>query len=143
MAKGETSGNTLDLKQLITDCDKDSLIALAQPNGPTCHLGTTSCFPESNFNQRHFISILESVIASRKDADASESYTAQLFAKGMNKIAQKVGEEGVEVALAGVAEDDAALLGESADLLFHLIVLLQARGLTLNDVMNTLIERHK
>nr|WP_198674994.1 bifunctional phosphoribosyl-AMP cyclohydrolase/phosphoribosyl-ATP diphosphatase HisIE [Aliidiomarina taiwanensis] len=143
--KGETSGNTLDLVELTADCDRDALLALVRPQGPTCHLGSTSCWQTQTplatapYTQ---LATLEQTIAARKQAAAPDtSYTAQLFAEGVQRCAQKVGEEGVEVALAGVVEDDAALLNESADLLYHLLVLLQARNLSLADVSKVLATR--
>lgn len=136
--KGETSGNTLDLVSLQADCDSDTLLVQAHPNGPTCHLGATSCFPEAPGN---LLSDLDALIAMRERERPDGSYTTKLFASGVNRIAQKVGEEGVETALAGVAQDDAALLGESADLLYHLLVLLRARGLSFNAVNRVLAQR--
>jgi len=141
--KGETSGNTLDVVQVLTDCDKDSLLIAANPNGPTCHLGTESCFPEQKLTQQNFISYLERYIAERKNDSPEESYTARLLAKGTTKVAQKVGEEGVEVALAAVAETKEDLLGECADLFYHTLVLLQDKGVALSEVMEVLQERHR
>lgn len=140
--KGETSGRTLDLVSIAADCDRDALLVRARPNGPTCHTGTRSCFGEAPGPASGFLGRLDAVVASRAEADPAESYTARLLAKGVLKCAQKVGEEGVETALAGAAEDDAALLGEAADLVFHLTVLLRARGLSLADVAGTLERRH-
>ena len=141
--KGETSNHTLDLVELSTDCDSDSLIALAKPNGPTCHLGNETCWDEEAQPQLAFLSDLEQVIASRKGAEPESSYTARLYAKGVKRIAQKVGEEGVECALAATAGDKEELICESADLLYHLTVLLQSMDLEMNDVINKLKERHK
>ncbi len=141
--KGETSGNFLYVKQVLTDCDKDSLLITCEPIGPTCHLGTESCFVEQNLSQQNFLSQLEQVIASRKDESPEKSYTAQLLAKGTTKIAQKVGEEGVEVALAAVAETKEDLLGECADLFYHTLVLLQDQNIQLNEVMAVLQQRHQ
>ncbi|EWH09617.1 phosphoribosyl-ATP pyrophosphatase/phosphoribosyl-AMP cyclohydrolase [Catenovulum agarivorans DS-2] len=141
--KGETSNHTLDLVELSTDCDSDSLIALAKPNGPTCHLGNETCWDEEGQPQLAFLSDLEQVIASRKGAEPESSYTARLYAKGVKRIAQKVGEEGVECALAATAGDKEELICESADLLYHLTVLLQSMDLEMNDVINKLKERHK
>ncbi len=141
--KGETSGHFLLVKQIITDCDKDSLLITCEPIGPTCHLGTESCFVEQNLSQQNFLSQLEQVIASRKNESPENSYTAQLFARGTTKIAQKVGEEGVEVALAAVAETKEDLLGECADLFYHTLVLLQDKNIQLSEVMAVLQQRHQ
>jgi len=141
--KGESSKNFLQVSQVITDCDNDSLLVLCRPQGPTCHLGTESCFPEQPLTKQNFISHLEQVISERAKQPVDESYTARLLDKKINKVAQKVGEEGVEVALAGVAETDEELLGECADLFYHTLVLLKKRGLKLSDVNEVLIERHK
>ena len=141
--KGETSSNYLNVSQVLTDCDKDSLLIACLPDGPTCHLGTESCFPEQKLSQQNFLSQLEQVIASRKNDAPEESYTASLFAKGTTKIAQKVGEEGVEVALAAVAETKEDLLGECADLFYHTLVLLQDKGIALSEVMEVLQKRHQ
>lgn len=141
--KGETSNNTLQLIDISTDCDKDSILVLAKANGPTCHLGVTSCWNHAELPDLSFIAELESVIASRKNAPADSSYTASLYAKGVKRIAQKVGEEGVETALAATVQDLEELKNESADLLYHLIVLLQASELSLSDVVSTLKARHK
>ncbi len=140
--KGETSGNFLEVKQIITDCDQDSLLIACQPIGPSCHLGTESCFPEQKLSQQNFLSQLEQVIESRKNEDPKDSYTAHLFSRGTTKIAQKVGEEGVEVALAAVAETKEDLLGECADLFYHTLVLLQDKNIELSEVMNILQQRH-
>ena len=137
--KGESSGNTLELLSIETDCDRDSLLVLARPHGPTCHTGAVSCFTQAPHDA---VAALDAVVAQRQAADSDASYTRRLFDAGIARIAQKVGEEGVETALAGVVQDDAALLGESADLLFHLIVLLRARGLSLDDATAVLEERH-
>jgi len=140
--KGETSGNFLNVTQVLTDCDNDSLLIACRPMGPTCHLGTDSCFPEQNLTQQNFLSELEQVIASRKDEDPETSYTAHLFSRGTTKIAQKVGEEGVEVALAAVAETKEDLLGECADLFYHTLVLLQDKNIAMSEVMAVLQQRH-
>ena len=140
--KGETSGNFLKVKQVLTDCDKDSLLLACEPIGPACHLGTESCFPEQKLSQQNFLSQLEQVIASRKGDSPEESYTAHLFSRGTTKIAQKVGEEGVEVALAAVAETKEDLLGECADLFYHTLVLLQDKNIELSEVMSVLQKRH-
>ncbi|WP_088329187.1 bifunctional phosphoribosyl-AMP cyclohydrolase/phosphoribosyl-ATP diphosphatase HisIE [Lacimicrobium sp. SS2-24] len=141
--KGESSGHTLDLVELSTDCDQDALIALALPNGPTCHLGTPSCWHQGATPALTFVAELEQLLAQRKHASADSSYTASLYAKGIKRIAQKVGEEGVETALAATVQDLDELKNESADLLYHLIVLLQASNLNLSDVIQVLQERHQ
>ncbi|GHG02764.1 bifunctional phosphoribosyl-AMP cyclohydrolase/phosphoribosyl-ATP diphosphatase HisIE [Thalassotalea marina] len=140
--KGETSGNYLKVKQILTDCDKDSLLLSCEPIGPSCHLGTESCFPEQQLTTQNFLSQLEQVIATRQQNAPDNSYTAQLFAKGTTKIAQKVGEEGVEVALAAVAETKQDLLGECADLFYHTLVLLRDKNIELSEVMDVLQKRH-
>ena len=140
--KGETSGDGLKLVSLATDCDRDALLVRALPDGPTCHLGTKSCFGDAPGPQIGFIGALQTIIAQRSSAEPSESYVARLLAKGVLKTAQKVGEEGVETALAGAAQDDEALLNEAADLVFHLSVLLKARGRTLGEVADVLEARH-
>lgn len=141
--KGETSGNFLNVKQILSDCDKDSLLIACDPIGPSCHLGTESCFPEQKLSQQNFLSQLEQVIESRKNDAPEDSYTAHLFSRGTTKIAQKVGEEGVEVALAAVAETKDDLLGECADLFYHTLVLLQDQNIDLTEVMNVLQKRHE
>ena len=140
--KGEESGNSLNLVEITSDCDDDSLLVLVNPIGPTCHKGTETCWADSQSADMSFIAELESVIASRKGADPDSSYTAHLYSKGIKRIAQKVGEEGVETALAATVKDLEELKNESADLLYHLIVLLQASDLNLNDVIKVLKERH-
>ena len=137
--KGESSGNVLQLVDLCTDCDGDTLLVRARPAGPTCHLGRTSCFPDAPGD---FLRELDALVATRARERPAGSYTTRLFAAGVRAIAQKVGEEGVETALAAVAQDDAALTGEAADLVYHLLVLLQARGLRWEDVAATLRVRH-
>ena len=141
--KGESSHNTLELVDISVDCDLDSILVLANANGPTCHTGTVSCWSESERSSLGFIAELENVIASRKNAPADSSYTASLYASGIKRIAQKVGEEGVETALAATVKDLEELKNESADLLYHLIVLLQASGLSLDEVVKVLKNRHK
>ncbi|HZV39018.1 MAG TPA: bifunctional phosphoribosyl-AMP cyclohydrolase/phosphoribosyl-ATP diphosphatase HisIE [Pseudoxanthomonas sp.] len=138
--KGESSGHFLDLVDVRADCDDDTLLVLARPHGPTCHLGRASCFPDAPGG---FLVELDALIAQRERERPQGSYTTKLFEAGVRRIAQKVGEEGVETALAAVAQDDAALLGESADLLYHLIVLLRSRGLSLDDAIAVLRERHR
>jgi len=140
--KGETSGNFLNVCQVLTDCDQDSLLIACRPIGPSCHLGTESCFPEQKLSQQNFLSHLEQVIASKRNESPETSYTASLFAEGTTKMAQKVGEEGVEVALAAVAETKEDLLGECADLFYHTLVLLQNKDVELSEVMAVLQKRH-
>ena len=138
--KGETSGHLLDLVAIEADCDRDTLLVQARPRGPTCHLGRDSCFATAPSN---FLAELDALIATRDRKRPAGSYTTRLFDDGVRAIAQKVGEEGVETALAAVVQDDAALCGEAADLLFHLLVLLRARGLSLNDAVEMLRQRHR
>ena len=140
--KGETSGNTLVLKDIEIDCDRDTLLVKALPKGPTCHTGSWTCFGETPGPDIGFLATLQTVIEARANDDPETSYTARLLSKGTLKVAQKVGEEGVETALAGAAESDEALLNESADLLYHLSVLLKARGLKLQDAVAILKDRH-
>lgn len=141
--KGETSGNTLDLVSVAADCDFDSLLVLANPNGPTCHTGVESCWFEGNTPSFTFLADLERLLAARKGADPKSSYTASLYNKGIKRIAQKVGEEGVETALAATVHDKEELKNEAADLLYHLTVLLQASDMSLNDALSVLRERQK
>ena len=136
--KGATSGNALDLVAIHADCDRDALLVLARPRGPVCHLGTPTCFGERALT---FPAKLEQVIAERVSADPSASYTARLLASGRARVAQKVGEEGVEVALAARAGTDDEVLSESADLIYHLLVLLRARGLSWGRVIRELEAR--
>ena len=136
--KGESSGDVLDLVHIETDCDADTLLLQARPQGPTCHLQRPSCFPTAPADT---LAVLDALVATRERERPAGSYTTRLFEGGVRGIAQKVGEEGVETALAGVVQDDEALLGESADLLFHLIVLLRARGLSLADAKRVLEAR--
>ncbi|WP_318514657.1 bifunctional phosphoribosyl-AMP cyclohydrolase/phosphoribosyl-ATP diphosphatase HisIE [Photobacterium leiognathi] len=144
--KGETSGNVLQLKSIQLDCDQDTLLVQVDPIGPTCHLNTTTCFDSDESGAQPpslvFLHQLEQLLASRKGADPESSYTASLYAHGTKRISQKVGEEGVEVALAATSGDKAELVCESADLIYHLLVLLQDQGLSLSDVTNKLQERH-
>jgi len=144
--KGETSGNTLQLVDVEADCDADSLLVRARPVGPTCHRNTTTCFGDGTPPVGAgigFLSQLEQVIAARIADSPEGSYTAKLYASGIKRIAQKVGEEGVETALAAQSGDDAELVSESADLLFHLALLLKARGLSLDAVAAELAARHR
>lgn len=139
--KGETSGNFLNLVDLAADCDKDTLLVTVNAEGPACHLGTTSCFGDLQ-SRWQFLRDLEVLLASRKGADPATSYTASLYARGTKRIAQKVGEEGVETALAATVHDREELRNEAADLVYHLLVLLQAENLELADVIDILRERH-
>ncbi|MGC9400902.1 bifunctional phosphoribosyl-AMP cyclohydrolase/phosphoribosyl-ATP diphosphatase HisIE [Vibrio genomosp. F10] len=143
--KGETSGNVLQLVNISLDCDNDTLLVKANPIGPTCHTGTTTCWDADKQEESQMVWLhqLEQLLAARKDADPESSYTASLYARGTKRISQKVGEEGVEVALAATSGDKAELVCESADLIYHLMVLLQDQGLSMNDVVNKLKERHK
>jgi phosphoribosyl-ATP pyrophosphohydrolase/phosphoribosyl-AMP cyclohydrolase len=138
--KGETSGNTLRLVSVEADCDNDTLLVHARPQGPTCHLGRASCFPQAPGD---FLAELDGFLRQRAAERPEGSYTTRLFDGGIRGIAQKVGEEGVETALAAVVQDDAALLGEAADLAYHLLVLLRARGLGLRELTETLRARHR
>lgn len=140
--KGESSGHVLTLKLIRIDCDADTLLVQADPHGPTCHLGTSSCFGEAVQPPLGFLAELDALVAQRHAERPEGSYTATLFEGGMRRMAQKVGEEGVETALAAVVQDDAELLGEAADLIFHLTVVLRARGLSLADVTALLTKRH-
>lgn len=140
--KGETSGNVLRLHGIHADCDADALLLLAEPAGPTCHTGQASCFGEAS-PALAFLAELDALIAHRRSEPAAGSYTSRLLAAGTRRIAQKVGEEGVETALAAVAQDDEALAGEAADLIYHLLVLLAARGLGLGRVVEVLRARHR
>jgi phosphoribosyl-ATP pyrophosphohydrolase/phosphoribosyl-AMP cyclohydrolase len=143
--KGETSGNGLELAGIRLDCDADTLLVLARPLGPTCHTGTRSCFGDellTDAEQLAFLADLERVIATRISAAPEGSYTAALYGKGVRRVAQKVGEEGLEVALAGAGEPDPQLVGESADLLYHLLVLLRSREVPFLAVIAELRQRH-
>ncbi|WP_109393516.1 bifunctional phosphoribosyl-AMP cyclohydrolase/phosphoribosyl-ATP diphosphatase HisIE [Proteus terrae] len=140
--KGETSGNFLKLVNIYPDCDNDTLLILANPIGPTCHNGTESCFAPAQ-SQWGFLYELENLLRDRKNASPDSSYTARLYASGTKRIAQKVGEEGVETALAATVNDREELKNEASDLLYHLMVLLQDQSLSLSDVIGCLQERHK
>lgn len=142
--KGETSGHTLELASVRTDCDRDTLLVTANPAGPVCHLGTATCFGDGAAagSDLAFLSTLEGVIARRVADRPEDSYTARLHAEGPKRMAQKVGEEGLEVALAAVAETDDKLIAESADLIYHLLLLLASRGLRLERVVAELQSRH-
>ncbi|MGB6292328.1 MAG: bifunctional phosphoribosyl-AMP cyclohydrolase/phosphoribosyl-ATP diphosphatase HisIE [Vibrio anguillarum] len=143
--KGETSGHVLQLKNMALDCDNDTLLVKVNPIGPTCHTGTTTCWDNDAQEESQMVWLhqLEQLLAARKSADPDSSYTASLYARGTKRISQKVGEEGVEVALAATSGDNAELVCESADLIYHLLVLLQDQGLALSDVIDKLKERHK
>jgi len=142
--KGEESGNFLELVDIKNDCDSDTLLVSVNPVGPTCHKGTDTCWAEENTQTYGFLSTLEQIITSRKnDRENPDSYVASLFRKGINKIAQKVGEEAVETVIEAKDNDEELFLNESADLLFHYLILLQAKGYTLEDIVQTLQKRHK
>lgn len=143
--KGETSGHFLDVVSVQADCDRDSLLITADPKGPTCHTGAQSCFGDvlTDAQGVSFLTRLEAVIAQRIRDRPDGSYTARLWSEGPTRIAQKVGEEGVEVALAAVTQPDDRLIGESADLLFHLALLLKSRNLSLADAVKELEQRHR
>ena len=144
--KGETTGRTLDVVDIALDCDADTLLITAHPRGPACHNGTVTCFGDASrtaVGDIAFLATLETVIAQRATEKPEASYTARLLDKGITKVAQKVGEEGVETALAGAAEGEDKVVEESADLLFHLLVLLRARGVPLRDVIAKLESRHR
>ena len=142
--KGEESGHVLNLIDIKLDCDSDSLLIKVNPNGPTCHKGSDTCWNETNDNNYGFITKLEDTIESRvKSADSEKSYVASLFAKGINKVAQKVGEEAVELVIEAKDNNDELFLEEGADLLFHYLMLLQAKGFKLKDIVKVLEERHK
>ena len=140
--KGETTGRHLQLKSVFADCDNDALLIQAEPIGPTCHQGTRSCFGDGSEPGLAFLAVLDALVAQRARELPGGSYTTALFQEGVRRIAQKVGEEGVETALAASTGDDAELLDESADLLFHLIVLMRARGMSLSDIVDRLRTRH-
>ena len=143
--KGETTGHTLDVVDIVHDCDNDTLLITANPRGPACHNGTLTCFgdePRSAATGIAFLAKLEGVIAQRATEKPEASYTARLLDKGVARVAQKVGEEGVELALAGVNEPEQKVVGEAADLLFHVLVLLRARGIALREVVRELESRH-
>ncbi|MBC5831237.1 bifunctional phosphoribosyl-AMP cyclohydrolase/phosphoribosyl-ATP diphosphatase HisIE [Vibrio metschnikovii] len=143
--KGETSGHVLQLRNLALDCDQDTLLVKVNPIGPTCHTGTTTCWDGDSQEESQMVWLhqLEQLLAARQSADPESSYTASLYASGTKRIAQKVGEEGVEVALAAATGDKAELISESADLIYHLLVLLQDQGLALSDVIDKLKQRHQ
>jgi phosphoribosyl-ATP pyrophosphohydrolase/phosphoribosyl-AMP cyclohydrolase len=139
--KGETSGNHLEVVSITADCDADTLLIVARPAGPVCHTGADTCF--GGANRGDLIAELEDVIADRREHLKPDSHVSRLFAKGLNKIAQKVGEEAVEVVIAAKDDDLAAFKGEAADLFFHFLILLQAKGIHLRDVLEVLETRRK
>ncbi|OFX42093.1 MAG: bifunctional phosphoribosyl-AMP cyclohydrolase/phosphoribosyl-ATP diphosphatase [Bacteroidetes bacterium GWA2_40_15] len=139
--KGETSGNFLYVKEILTDCDNDSILIKAKPAGPTCHIGTNSCFGTDT--ARGFLYNLEQVINQRIDDDEKDSYTNKLYKKGINKVAQKVGEEAVELVIESKDNNDDLFKNEAADLLYHLLILLRAKGTSLQEIEEVLKERHK
>lgn len=141
--KGETSGNELLVKKIIIDCDQDTLLIKVEPTGPVCHTGKDTCFEEVNDRNADFLYTLEEIITNRKKSSPEESYTAKLFAGGLNKITQKVGEEATEVVIAALNEGDEAFKAEAADLIYHLLVLLSAKGITLREINSVLFNRHK
>lgn len=139
--KGEESGHVLELRSLAVDCDNDTLLIKAHPLGPVCHTGADTCWSERN-HADNFLFYLEDIIRLRKQASPESSYVAKLFSKGMNKIAQKVGEEAVETVIEAKDNNDELFLKESADLLFHYLILLNAKGFSLKEVIGILQERH-
>jgi len=139
--KGETSNNFLHVKRIAIDCDNDTILIKVKPDGPTCHTGDRSCF-KTEYNQ-NFILELENIIADRYENPVEGSYVNKLRKKGLNKIAQKVGEEGVETVIAALAETEVDMINESSDLIFHLLVLLREKGLTLETIAKNLEQRHK
>ena len=139
--KGEESGHHLQLRQMLIDCDNDTLLIKAEPKGPVCHTGADTCWSERN-HAEDFLFYLEEIINLRRNADPDTSYVARLFGKGVNKIAQKVGEEAVELVIEAKDENKDLFLGEAADLLFHFLILLNAKGYNLQSVINVLKERH-
>lgn len=141
--KGEESGNFLELVSIREDCDQDALLVKAIPHGPTCHKGTDTCWGEENSDQFGFLTALESVIRDRRKNAPENSYVSSLFSKGINKIAQKVGEEAVELVIESKDDSEELFLNESADLLFHYLILLQAKGYALSYVVEILKQRHK
>jgi len=138
--KGETSGNFLEVKEILLDCDQDTLLIKVKPNGPTCHTGSTSCF--GNQSKKGFVYELQQVISDRIDNNIESSYTNQLYRRGINKVAQKVGEEAVEVVIEAKDNNDELFKNESADLLYHYLILLKAKGFSLEDIEAVLRERH-
>jgi phosphoribosyl-ATP pyrophosphohydrolase/phosphoribosyl-AMP cyclohydrolase len=140
--KGETSGNFLYLKDIKIDCDNDTLLIQAKPAGPVCHTGTDTCWAEENKEGIEFLNVLEEVIEQRRSSTAEKSYTKSLFDKGINKIAQKVGEEAVELVIEAKDNNDELFVNEAADLMFHYLVLLNQKGFSLSDIVQVLKKRH-
>jgi phosphoribosyl-ATP pyrophosphohydrolase/phosphoribosyl-AMP cyclohydrolase len=142
--KGETSGHFLQVKTILVDCDQDTILIKANPIGPTCHTGADTCFFEKNEGKASFLNYLQKeIIRDRKNNPSESSYTSKLFKRGVNKIAQKVGEEAVELVIEAKDTNDALFKGEAADLLFHYLILLEQRGMDLDDIVGVLKERHK
>jgi len=141
--KGETSGNFLNLESMELDCDQDTLLVKARPIGPVCHTGADTCFNEKNKSKTAFIDNLRAIIKERKNNPSSKSYTSSLFASGINKVAQKVGEEAVEIVIEAKDDNKDLFLGEAADLLFHYLILLEAKEIEFDEVMEVLIQRHQ
>ena len=141
--KGEESGNFLELKDLLLDCDGDTILAKAQPVGPACHTGADTCFNESNKQKTGFIDYLRSVLKDRHDNPSEESYTSKLFARGINKVAQKVGEEAVELVIEAKDDNRDLFVGEASDLLYHYLVLLEAKQIPLEEIIGELESRHR
>ncbi len=141
--KGETSGNFLKVQQITVDCDGDTLLIKVNPVGPVCHTGADTCFGEKNNGKAAFLNYLKEIIRSRKEESAEKSYTASLFKKGINKVAQKVGEEAVELVIEAKDSNNDLFRGEAADLLFHFLVLLEQKSIDLDEVIDLLQQRHK
>ena len=141
--KGETSQNYLEVKEIMQDCDADTILVKVDPKGPTCHTGADTCFNEDNETNALFLHYLQQIIVDRKNSTAAKSYTKLLFDKGINKIAQKVGEEAVELVIEAKDSDENLFKNEAADLLFHLLVLLEAKDVKLGEVVDVLRQRHK
>jgi phosphoribosyl-ATP pyrophosphohydrolase/phosphoribosyl-AMP cyclohydrolase len=141
--KGETSGNFLSVQQVLIDCDNDSLLIKVIPEGPTCHTGTDTCWKEKNINKESFLNYLKAVIRERKLNPTDKSYTSSLLAKGTNKVAQKVGEEAVELVIEAMDKNNELFKNEAADLLFHFLILLEQKGVDLDEIITILEKRHK
>ncbi len=139
--KGEQSGNFLNLKSITVDCDNDTLLIKVQPQGPTCHTGSDTCFNEKNHSD-DFLTYLEQIIELRSKASPEESYVSRMLQKGINKVAQKVGEEAIELVIEAKDNDETLFLGEAADLMFHYLLLLNAKGFKLQQVIEVLQKRH-
>ncbi len=141
--KGEESGNFLNVKEILEDCDRDTLLIKVTPVGPVCHTGSDTCFDETNRSEAGFLNILQALIQQRKEEMPENSYTTRLFQEGINRIAQKVGEEAVELVIESKDSDDHLFLNEAADLVYHLMVLLAAKGYGIGDVERVLEQRHR